>query len=156
MRQREDPVIMVTGQQPGALQGEPALGLEIRALRTGAMPTGVIPEARHMAVGPGLEMAAQGGGPALHDGARGSPDVGGQGRARLRGGTCVVENRVERHEGHRGLRTRDGTVVGLGVLQYHANYPRGKRLVQRPRVSRAWKRERGTSGRWKPSPAALG
>ena len=34
MGQREDHMIMVTGQEPGLLEGEPALGLEIRALRT--------------------------------------------------------------------------------------------------------------------------
>ena len=34
MGEREDHMIMVTGQEPRLLEGEPPLGLEIRALRT--------------------------------------------------------------------------------------------------------------------------
>jgi len=38
---------------------------------------------------------------------------------------------LQGHEGHRGLRTRERSKVGWVSLQYHANYPRDKRLVQR-------------------------
>ena len=79
MRQGADHVIMVTGQQPGALQGQPPLGLEVRALRTRPVPTGVVPDARHMAVRTGLDMATERRGPTLHDGTRRSAHVGGQG-----------------------------------------------------------------------------
>ena len=79
MGQGEDDMIMVTRQEPRLLEGQPALGLEVGTLGTRPMPTGVVPDARHMAVRTGLDMAAEGGRPALHDGARGSADVGGQG-----------------------------------------------------------------------------
>src|SRR5713101_418228 len=84
-----------------------------------------------MAVRAGLDMAPEGRRPALHDGARRFADVGGQGMGLLIGGKRVVENHLERYEGHWGLRTRDCTLVRLGVLQYHANHPRVERLVQR-------------------------
>jgi hypothetical protein len=70
---------MVTGQQPCTLQGQPALRLELRALRTRPMPTRVVPDTRHVTVGARLDMAAQRGGPTLHEGTRGPPDMGGQG-----------------------------------------------------------------------------
>ena len=44
MRQGEDHMIMVTRQEPRLLQRQPALSLEIRALRTGAMPARVVPD----------------------------------------------------------------------------------------------------------------
>jgi hypothetical protein len=63
MGQGEDDMVMITGQEPCLLEGEPALGLEVRALRTGPMPTGpmptgVVPDAGHMAIGTRLHMAA--------------------------------------------------------------------------------------------------
>ncbi len=58
MGQRDDHVIMVTGQQSGLLEGEPALGLEVRTLGAGAMPTRVVPDTRYMAGGALLHMAA--------------------------------------------------------------------------------------------------
>ena len=70
-------MIMVTSQEPRPLQGQPALGLEIGTLGTRPMPTGVVPDARHMAVGTGLHMAAEGRRPALHNGVGGSADVRG-------------------------------------------------------------------------------
>ena len=106
MGQGEDHMVMVTGQEPRPLQGQPALGLEIGALRTRPVATRVVPDAGHVAIGTGLHMAAQGRRPALHDGVRGSADVGGQGMRLLIGGKGVLEDRLERDERHRGLRTR--------------------------------------------------
>src|SRR5919197_6729969 len=47
-------------------------------------------------------------------------------------GKGVLEDRLQRDERHRGLRTRGRRLSVGGFLQYHANYPRCKRLVQRP------------------------
>ena len=77
MGQGEDDMVMITGQEPRLLHGQPALSLEVRTLRTGPMPTGVVPDARHMAVRTGLDMTSEDRRPALHDGVCGSADVGG-------------------------------------------------------------------------------
>jgi len=75
-------------------------------------------------------MAAKGRRAALHDGACGSPDVGGQGMRLLIRRKGVLEDRLQRDERHRGLRT-SGLRASLGCFaQYHANYPHCKRLVQ--------------------------
>src|SRR5437899_1701542 len=83
------------------------------------------------AVGARLDMTTQGGRPALHNGARGSADVAGERMGLLVGGKRVLEDGLQGHEGHRGLRTRERSKVGWVSLQYHANHPRDKRLVQR-------------------------
>jgi hypothetical protein len=75
-------------------------------------------------------MATEGRRPALHNGPRSSADVGGQGMRLRIHGKGVVEDRLQGHEGHRGLRTRERSRVGWVSLQYHANHPRNKRLVQ--------------------------
>src|SRR5215510_14781516 len=130
MGQREDDMVMITGQEPRPLQGQPALGLEIRALGTGAMPAGVVPDTGDMAVGARLDMTAEGGRPALHEGMYGAAHVGRQGMTLLIGRKGVLEDRLERDERHRCLRTRGRRRSSGGFLQYHANYPRCKRLVQ--------------------------
>src|SRR5512132_435883 len=130
MGQGEDDMVVITPQEPRLLEREPALGLEVRTLRTGPMPTGVVPDARHMAVRTPLDMAAQRRRATLHDGPRGAPDVSGQGMRLFVGGKRVLENRLERDEGHRCLRTREGTILRWCILSYHANYPRAARLVQ--------------------------
>src|SRR5882762_9299969 len=130
MGQREDHVVMVTGQQARLLEGEPTLGLEIGALRTGPVATGIVPDARHVAVGTGLHMATKGRRSALHDGARGSPDVGGQGMRLLIRRKGVLEDRLQRDERHWCLRTYGIRISSGGFVQYHADYPRCKRLVQ--------------------------
>jgi hypothetical protein len=106
MGQGENAMVMITGQEPRLLEGKPALGLEVRALRTGPMPTRVVPDARHMAVRTGLDMTAEDRRPALHDGAGGSADVGGEQVRLLVGWKRVLEDGLERHEGHRCLRPR--------------------------------------------------
>ena len=108
-----------------------ALGLEIRAWGTGAMPACVVPDTGDVTVGARLDMTAQGGRPAPAEGRRGAAHVGRQGMALLIGGKGVWEDRLERDERHRGLRTRGRRRASGGFLQYHANYPRDKRLVQR-------------------------
>src|SRR5262249_50146066 len=130
MGQGEDDMIMVTGQQPCALEGQPALGLEIRALRTGAMPARVVPDAGDVTVGTRLHMAPQRRRPVLHDRAGGFPDMGGQRVQRLVSGKSVLEDRLERDECHRCLRTYGLRASSGCFVQYHANYPRCKRLVQ--------------------------
>ena len=45
-------------------------------------------------------------------------------------GKGVLEDRLQGHEGHRGLRTYGIRVSSGCFVQYHANYPRCKRLVQ--------------------------
>ena len=120
---------MVTSQQPGLLEGEPMLGLEIGALWTGPVPTGVVPDARHMAVRTRLDMTAQRGRPALHEGARGFADVRGQGMGVFIGGKGVLEERLQRDERHQCLRTSGNGASSGCFVQYHANYPRCKRLV---------------------------
>ena len=112
MRQREDAMGMATGQQLRLLHGKPALGLERRTLRAGPMPTRVVPDAGHMAVGTRLDMAPEGCGATLHDGARGFPDVGREWMGLLRGWKGVVEDGLERHEGQRCLHTRHTTIAG--------------------------------------------
>src|SRR4029450_5517159 len=63
---------------------------------------------------------------------RRSAHVGRQGMALLISGKGVLEDRLERDERHRCLRTHGRRLLWGGFLQYHANYPRRKRLVQRP------------------------
>ena len=128
---------MITGQELRLLEGKPALGLEVRALRTGPMPTRVVPDTRHMAVGTRLDMTTQRGRPALHNGACGFADVRGYGMGVFVSGKGVLEDRLQRDERHRGLRTRGHRLSLGGLLQYHANYPRCKRLVQPPIIDRA-------------------
>ena len=99
-------MVMITGQEPCLLEGEPALGLEVGALRTGPMPTRVVPDTRHMAVRTGLDMTAEERRPALHDGAGGPADVGRERVRLLVGWKRVLEDGLERHEGHRCLRPR--------------------------------------------------
>src|SRR5262245_16332795 len=94
MGQGEDHMIMVTRQEPRPLQRQPALGLEIRALRTGAMPARVVPDAGDVTVWTRLHMAPQRRRPALHDRPGGFPNMGGQRVQRLVGGKGVMEERV--------------------------------------------------------------
>src|SRR5262249_36012480 len=131
MREREDHVIMVTSQQPPLLAGEPTLGLEIGALGTRPVATRVVPDARHVTVWAGLHMTAEGRRPALHDGARGSADMGGQGMRLLIRGKGVLEDRLQRDERHRCLHTSGLRASSGCFAQYHAHYPRCKRLVVR-------------------------
>ena len=109
---------------------QPALGLEIRTLRTGAMPARVVPDTGDVAVGARLDMTAQRGRSALHEGVRGSAHVGRQGMTLLIGGKGVLEDRLERDERHWSLRTRGRRLSSGCFLQYHAHHPRDKRLVQ--------------------------
>jgi hypothetical protein len=106
MGQRAEDMRMVTGQEPRVLEGQPALGLERGAWRTRSMPTRVVPDAGHVAVGTGLDMAPKGRRATWHDGARRFPDVGGQGMGLLIGWKGILEDRLERHEGHRFLSAR--------------------------------------------------
>ena len=99
-------MVVITGKQPRLLEGQPALGLEVRTLRTRPMPTRVVPDTCDVAVGACLDMAAQRGGPTLHDGACGSADVGRERMRLLVGWKRVLEDGLERHEGHRCLRPR--------------------------------------------------
>ena len=108
MGQREDDMVMVTGEQPRLLECEPALGLEVRALGAGAMPTRVVPDPQHMAVGARLDMAAERGGATLHNGPCGAPDMGRQRMALLVGRIRVLKDGLERHESHQGLPQRIG------------------------------------------------
>src|SRR4029450_13270642 len=130
MGQREDAMGMVTGEQPRLLERQPALGLEIRALRARPVATPIVPDARHMTLRTGLDMAAKRGGATLHEGGGGSAPVGGEGMALLIGRKRVLEDRLERDERHRCLRTRGRRRASGCFLQYHAYYPRDKRLVQ--------------------------
>ena len=58
MGQSKDDMVMITGQESGPLEGQPALGLEVGTLGTRPMPTGVVPDAGHMVIGTRLHMAA--------------------------------------------------------------------------------------------------
>jgi hypothetical protein len=86
-----------------------------------------------VAIRAGLDMAPEGCGPALHDGARGSPDVTRQRMRLLVGRIRILEDGLERDERHWCLRTRDRRLSLGCFLQYHAHHPRDKRLVQ-PRL----------------------
>jgi hypothetical protein len=123
-------MVMVTGEQPRLLERKPALGLEIRALRARPVSTRVVPDARHMTIRTGLDMTSEYRRPALHDGACGPADVGGQGMRLLIRRKGVLEDRLQRDEHHWGLRTYGIRISSGGFVQYHANYPRCKRLVQ--------------------------
>jgi hypothetical protein len=94
------------------------------------MPARVVPHTGDVAVGARLDMATERGGPTLHEGMRGPAHVGRQGMVLLIGRKGVLEDRLERDECQRGLRTRGCRRASGGFLQYHANYPRCKRLVQ--------------------------
>src|SRR6187397_1121140 len=95
------------------------------------MATGIVPDARHVAVGTGLHMATKGRRAALHDGACSSTDVGGQGMRLLIRREGVLEDRLQRDERHWCLRTYGLRASSGCFVQYHANYPRCKRLVVR-------------------------
>src|SRR5262249_56626614 len=112
MWEREDAMIMVTGQQPGALQGQPAFGLEVRTLGAGAMPTGVVPDAGHMPIRAGLDMAPQHGSAALHDRAGRAADMAGQGGGLGGGGESNLENGFQGGSGPPAAPR--GPVVGAG------------------------------------------
>src|SRR4029453_8133911 len=101
MREREDDGVMITRQEPRPLQRQPALGLEIRTLWTGAVAARIVPDTGDVAVGARLDMTAQGGCPALHEGMRSAAHVGRQGMALLIGGKGVLEDRLQRDERHR-------------------------------------------------------
>src|SRR5215831_14200407 len=131
MGQREDHMIMVTRQEPRLLPRQPALDLKIRTLRTRPMPTRVVPDTCDVAVGARLDMAAQRGGPTLHERACSSADVERERMRLLVGGKRVLEDGLERHEGYRCLCTSGIRASSGCFVQYHANYPRCKRLVQR-------------------------
>src|SRR5215510_6730649 len=124
MGQREDDMVMITGQKPRPLQGQPALGLEIRTLGTGAMPARVVPDTGDVAVGARLDMAAQRGGPTWHERACSSADVGRERMRLLVGRKRVLEDGLERHEGKRGDRTGRSRIKKRSFVRYHANYPR--------------------------------
>src|SRR5205807_8002090 len=98
------------------------------------MPTGVVPDAGHMTIRTGLDMAAKRVGVTLHDSVCGSAHVGRQGMALLIGRKGVLEDRLQRDERHRGLRTSGLRASSRYFAQYHANYPRCKRLVQHIRM----------------------
>src|SRR5262249_16967966 len=138
MWEGKDHMVMVTRQQPRLLEGQPTFDLEKRALRTRPVPTRVVPDTGDVAVRTRLDMATQRRGPALHDSARGGADVGRQGMALLIGGKGVLEDRLQRDERHRCLRTHGRRRVSGCFLQYHANHPREKRLVQGILGHRLW------------------
>src|SRR5207248_6187943 len=123
-------MIMIARQEPCPVQRQPAFSLEIRALGTGAMPARVVPHTGDMAVGARLDMTTQGSRSALHEGMRGAAHVGWQGMTLLIGGKGVLEDRLERNERHRCLRTHGRRRASGCFLQYHAHHPRDKRLVQ--------------------------
>src|SRR3989442_11673086 len=113
MGQREDDMVMVTRQKPGLLEREPPLSLERRALRTRPVAARIVPDTRDMAVRAGLDMATEGRGPALHDGARGSADVGGQGMGAFIVGIASAEDILQGNEAHippRIVVTNDGVL----------------------------------------------
>jgi len=56
MGQGEDDVVMITGQEPRLLECEPALGLEVRTLRTGPVAARVVPDTGDVAVGARLDI----------------------------------------------------------------------------------------------------
>jgi hypothetical protein len=112
------------------LPRQPALGLEVRTLWTGPVAARVVPDTGDVAIRARLDMTTQGGRPALHEGMGSAAHVGRQGMALLIGRKGVLEDRLERDERHRCLRTRGCRRSLGGFLQYHANYPRCKRLVQ--------------------------
>src|SRR5438128_12552269 len=113
MGQRADDMGMVTGEQPRLLECEPALGLEGRALGAGAMPTRVVPDPQHMAVGARLDMAAERGGATLRNGPCGAPDLGRQRMGLLLGRVLVQQLSVEPQERNQGFPPRERLVWGV-------------------------------------------
>src|SRR2546428_1364846 len=67
---------------------------------TATVSVGVVPDAGHMAIGTRLHMTAYRCRAALHDGARGSPHMGGQGVRLFVGRKRLLKDGLERHEGH--------------------------------------------------------
>jgi hypothetical protein len=106
MGQGKDDMVVITGQKPRLLESQPALGLKVGALRARPVPTRVVPDARHMAIRTGLDMSSEYRRPALHDGACGFADVGGERVRLLVGGKRVLEDGLERDKRHRCLRPR--------------------------------------------------
>ena len=114
--QGKDDRIRVTGQDQRWLKHEPALGLEAGTWGAGPMAARIIPEACGVTIWTGLHMTASRRRPARHDRTRGSADVAGQGMGLLISRISGWENSLERHEGHRCLCTRHGTIVGVFFL----------------------------------------
>jgi len=113
MGQGENDMVVITGQEPRLLEGQPALGLEIGALGTRSMAAGVVPDARHMAVGARLHMTAQHSSPTLHDGARRSANVGREGMGVFIGGIGSTEDVLQGNESHSPPRIARNDAAGL-------------------------------------------
>ena len=64
------------------------------------MATRVVPDARHVAIGTGLHMAAEGRRPALHEGTRRAADMRGQGMSLFVGRKGVLEDRLQGDGAH--------------------------------------------------------
>jgi hypothetical protein len=106
MRERKNPMGVITGQKPRLLESQPALGLKVGPVRARPVPTRVVPDARHMTLRTGLDMSAEYRRSALHDGACGFADVGGERVRLLVGRKRVLEDGLERDKRHRCLRPR--------------------------------------------------
>ena len=97
---------MIAGQEPSALEGEPALGLEQGAWRTRPMAARIVPDTSDVPVGTGLDMPPEGRRPALHECVGSFADMPRERVGLLVGRKRLLHDRLERHEGHRFLRTR--------------------------------------------------
>jgi hypothetical protein len=120
----------LTGEPPRRLESPPALRREGGAVRARPGPTRVGPEARPLAVRTGVDLAAQGGGPARHDGARGAPHVAGQQRGLRREAQRVLEDRLSGARAHpapAGAPRCAPSVAGEEGPRIHARRPRDKR-----------------------------
>jgi hypothetical protein len=91
---------MVPGEEPRLLEGQAALGLEVGAWRTRPVPTGVVPEAGHLAVGTGWHMAAQRRGATRHEGGGRFAPMRGQGVGPFVRGRAWAEDVVQGQEPH--------------------------------------------------------
>jgi hypothetical protein len=125
----EDDVEVVAGQQLSRPGLEPAVDLDVGALRARAVPAGVVVDADRVAVGTGADVAPERGGAALLNGASRLVDVERQATRACVACEALLEDPLER-DGHalsKGPRARSS----LRQKQRTRKAPRAARSVQR-------------------------
>ena len=110
----------------------------------------------HVAVGTGLDMAPRAAVRHCMMARAAFRTCGGQGMSLLIGRKGILEDRLQRDERHRCLRTRGrGRIIGMFCTVSRQLSPL-QAVSPTLALTCCWKRERGTSGRCKQSGAVLG
>jgi hypothetical protein len=96
MGDREDDMIMIAGQQPRLLLGQPPFHLYPGTLGTHPVATGIVPDPFHMAFRTRLDMPTQQGGATHQDRPDRTPDMTRQGMTALIRRIAQLQDRLER------------------------------------------------------------